>query len=290
MGVLKNDVGRPSNKTIKTRNILKGIMLIVIVILAFGIGYYFNNKKEVIKDAQKGQNNNTSAEKKIISNDYANEIMENVFGDWEALMVYGGTDAFNKDEYKTFAAISLTNSKTSVSKKYWICDAFECKDKKENEYSYTAITVNNHDYDINFYQNMFRYNDVEKTFKRNFKTGKLVKNEVNLAWLSYFYSKEKDVYAEFVFDGGDGPGPVIGIQQAYKVKNKLYIVIAYGELEYTDNEEYVVLDNDKKIIVGDYEYDYDKIVSEYGTHLENYELEFEESDGNYLFVNSKKIK
>ena len=43
MGVLKNDVGRPSNKTIKTRAILKGICLIVVALAFMAGGYYLND-------------------------------------------------------------------------------------------------------------------------------------------------------------------------------------------------------------------------------------------------------
>lgn len=35
MGVLKNDVGRPSNKTIKIRAILKTLLLIIIIGIVF---------------------------------------------------------------------------------------------------------------------------------------------------------------------------------------------------------------------------------------------------------------
>ena len=44
MGVLKNDVGRPSNKTIIIRRILKVVLLIIIIALAFLIGYNLKDK------------------------------------------------------------------------------------------------------------------------------------------------------------------------------------------------------------------------------------------------------
>ena len=49
MGVLKNDVGRPSNKTIRTRFILKLIGLILVVGLAFFVGYKLSDNKEDLK-------------------------------------------------------------------------------------------------------------------------------------------------------------------------------------------------------------------------------------------------
>ena len=59
MGVLKNDVGRPSNKTIKTRAIIKGILLVIVMVAIFTGGYllkdYQNkeNDKQVKKDENK---------------------------------------------------------------------------------------------------------------------------------------------------------------------------------------------------------------------------------------------
>jgi len=44
MGVLKNDVGRPSNKTIKMRRILKGLGLLVVVIGIISIYFVFDNE------------------------------------------------------------------------------------------------------------------------------------------------------------------------------------------------------------------------------------------------------
>ena len=50
MGVLKNDVGRPSNKTIKIRRILKISAIVLVLILCIGCVYYFSLDKN-IKDA-----------------------------------------------------------------------------------------------------------------------------------------------------------------------------------------------------------------------------------------------
>ena len=47
MGVIKNDVGRPSNKTIMIRRILKGVVILpIIALLAFAY-YKVNGKKTV---------------------------------------------------------------------------------------------------------------------------------------------------------------------------------------------------------------------------------------------------
>lgn len=56
MGVFKNDVGRPSNKTITIRNILKGILVIVLAAAIFAGGYALNGyqkKEDSIKKESK---------------------------------------------------------------------------------------------------------------------------------------------------------------------------------------------------------------------------------------------
>ncbi len=66
MGVLKNDVGRPSNKTIKTRTILKGILLIIIMVAVFAGGYLLNESqnKETTKQVKRDENKVVSTTKK----------------------------------------------------------------------------------------------------------------------------------------------------------------------------------------------------------------------------------
>ena len=44
MGVLKNEVGRPTNKTILVRNILKRILVVIVAAGIFAGGYYYNDK------------------------------------------------------------------------------------------------------------------------------------------------------------------------------------------------------------------------------------------------------
>ena len=70
MGVLKNDVGRPSNKTIRTRFILKLIGLILVVGLAFFVGYKLSGEKEENKE-------NTKVEEKVSKYDDFDFVKKN---------------------------------------------------------------------------------------------------------------------------------------------------------------------------------------------------------------------
>ena len=52
MGVFKNDVGRPSNETIKKRNIFKGICVLLVLII-IGMTIYILNDKGIINISSK---------------------------------------------------------------------------------------------------------------------------------------------------------------------------------------------------------------------------------------------
>ena len=50
MGVFKNGVGRPSNETIKKRNIFKGICVLLVLIIILLVGYILNDKYDFLSD------------------------------------------------------------------------------------------------------------------------------------------------------------------------------------------------------------------------------------------------
>lgn len=80
MGVLKNDVGRPSNKTIKIRRILKGILLIIVMFVIFAGGYllndYQNNETNKQTKKDKGKVVKTNNEKTEELNINSKDIMD----------------------------------------------------------------------------------------------------------------------------------------------------------------------------------------------------------------------
>ena len=72
MGVFKNGVGRPSNETIKKRNILKGICLILLLIVITLVAYILNNTMKSNTNSSK-----TSKFEKLNASDY--EQVEKLF-------------------------------------------------------------------------------------------------------------------------------------------------------------------------------------------------------------------
>ena len=64
MGVFKNEVGRPSNETIKKRNIFKGICFILVVIILLLVAYIVNDKLGS-KDDNKPNTNKTTTKRSV---------------------------------------------------------------------------------------------------------------------------------------------------------------------------------------------------------------------------------
>ena len=81
MGVIKNDVGRPSNKTIMIRNIIKIVCLLIVIALAFFIGYKYKDSNKVTDNNinKKTNKENAVIESKLLiktNGKYDNDINE----------------------------------------------------------------------------------------------------------------------------------------------------------------------------------------------------------------------
>ena len=112
MGVFKNDVGRPSNETIKKRNIFKGLCTLLVLII-IGITVYILNDKGIINISskedkktvdKKTDNGATKESKKIeVSSEKAKKILENYVYDG----YYNLANDFSED-YKMVLAVEKT--------------------------------------------------------------------------------------------------------------------------------------------------------------------------------------
>lgn len=58
MGLFKNDVGRPSNETIKKRNIFKGICVVLVLIIITLVCYIFKDDIRIFNSSNNKVNNN----------------------------------------------------------------------------------------------------------------------------------------------------------------------------------------------------------------------------------------
>ena len=70
MGVLKNDVGRPSNKTIMIRRIFKAVLCILLFVVCYFVGYKLGNSMDKKEDAKKEVVKITDEEAKELYNKF----------------------------------------------------------------------------------------------------------------------------------------------------------------------------------------------------------------------------
>ena len=128
MGVFKNGVGRPSNETIKKRNIFKGICVLFGLIIIVLVGYILNDKgiinissKEDKKTVDKKTDKENKKEEKL-SDEEGKKIVEEVFGNFASFHIIDSKKLeLNSDNIKTYAAIM--NVKEG-SKKYTCKELF----------------------------------------------------------------------------------------------------------------------------------------------------------------------
>ncbi len=295
MGVIKNDVGRPSKKTKIIRGILRLIGILIIIAAGLYIGYVIGNDQNN-KEEKESDNINKVKEddKQVFDLMEAEDIVKSIFKDqYKADMHYlgyynGDANIFNKDFYKTLTAIRNTNK----------TDKYSCED------TYDESSMDGYYCDW-----VYDYNDVNLVYNKLFKTGKAEKHSMNnLSWFDtkYDYLNDKNVYTILRQDNGDINTFVAGIYKAYKAENKVYITIAFNHFDYSeemDTNEFITLKLNDGTVVNNYKITYEDdenpnlyglyskdLISGYGDNMENYELEFEEVNDNYVFVNSVKIK
>ncbi len=288
MGVFKNGVGRPSNETIKKRNIFKGICVLLVLII-IGMTVYILNDKGIInisgKDNKKTVDKKTDkdttkeSKKEKLDLDTANEIMDEYLNAWRYMLDSDYND-INSDEYKTL--ISLQNSKNSdFSDKY--------------NYEDRTINFNNEKfYDPHFYE----IKNVEKTFNKRFKNGKVSTNieKINKMPFSNRYGYDSK-YEIFIRDSlgefGDASILMHEITEAYEDENNVYVSVT-GEKVYLEDTSYnprayIILNNNEKIFI-DYDADKIMIIEKYKDNMDKYEFVFEKNGDYYKFVNVSKIK
>ena len=286
MGVFKNGVGRPSNETIKKRNIFKGICVLLVLIIIGMTVYILNdksiinisskdNKKTVDKKTNKGATKENKKEK--LDLDTANEIMDEYLSSWRYMLDSDYND-INSDEYKTL--MSLENSKNS-----------DFSDK----YKYEDMTINfNNEKFYNPY--FYEIKNVEKTFNKRFKSGKVSTNVEKINKMPfcnhYGYDSKYEIFIrDSLGEFGDASILMHEITEAYEDENNVYVSVT-GEKVYLEDiaynpKNYIILNNNEKIFIEDAE---SNIIEKYKDNMDKYEFIFEKNGDYYKFVNVSKIK
>ncbi len=294
MGVFKNGVGRPSNETIKKRNIFKGICVLFGLIIIVLVGYILNDKGIINisgKDDKKTVDKKTDKENKKeekLSDEEGKKIVEEVFGNFASFHIIDSKKLeLNSDNIKTYAAIM--NVKEG-SKKY------TCKELFGNNIESFADSYGKGSWIVenllcsDGYQTLYSYSDVNSQYKKMFgKDVDALKSTIkidNILDGAYGYSKSENGYSFLSCECGDGMPPIIsGFKNVKKIGNEL--TIDYAEILADDNE-YFNFDDGTKV-----KYDYNKDENEQFLKYKDkinkkYTLVFEkQSDDSYIFIKAK---
>ena len=227
MGVLKNDVGRPSNKTIMIRNILKLIGILIIVGLAVFFAYTYGKSEN-----DKTKKESTNLKEEVVSNEEATKIISNFFGDdYAYIFKYD----FNDVNYRFMVAFNNTNA---LSKDFDLLEEYNGDliksvnpliDNTDLEYVYNEglYFVSSKTTKIHSYFDI--YNQYKKLYGND---QKLEKKNYYFFPNAFIYSKSADGYIDAVSVWGDGGyDPVALVKSASKKGNYTYITVAYAEID-----------------------------------------------------------
>lgn len=291
MGVFKNDVGRPSNKTIILRRILKVVGLLVIIISAGFIGYSLkdNDKVKTNDKVLKEENTNKEDETKKIDILKAEEIMYGIFNE-KMFFYYFDKETFNSDTFKTVYAIVNTKPKKAL---YTCSELFN--DKLESNNKQNGIWLVNVSDNLklqcedNIEKDYYSYSDVEKVFNSMFSKGKMIKDYVSIGLVTnYGYSNSKDLYTFLSCECGDGGYDVVyGITEAKQNQNNIYLDFKYAKFESLDENTYIGYDDSSNEVTMSAKDVLDNNINKLPGKYKTYTFVFEKTDDNYKFVEVK---
>ena len=237
MGVFKNGVGRPSNETIKKRNIFKGICVLLVLII-IGMTVYILNDKGIInissKDDKKTVDKKTDkettkeSEKIEVSKEESKKTLENyVYNQYNNLV-----NDFSED-YKIVLAVEKTEGvkRTNTCKELFGNDInFEISSSLSFFIKDKGICYDDYEIDTD-YSKFYSYESVNKTYEKLFGKAmkkKTVESPKNNTSVIYGYSKSKDGYVELSCECGDlRPEEINYIYDSYEMDNKLHIIFSY---------------------------------------------------------------
>ena len=297
MGVIKNEVGRPSKKTKIIRGILRLIGILIIVAAGLYIGYVIGNNQNKKEERVDKKENKAKEESKVekVDTQKADEIMKNIFGEqYYYDFSYSNKDdiIFNNNEYKTTVALENTKTKSS---------SYSCKDFFE--YNISPLGDDQHswlveDGDFNgvCYDedglDYYSYDDVNKTYKSKFDDGNnAVKDNINRIFTDlYGYSKDKNVYVWLSCGCGDGGNiAVYGVTDSYIEKDELYISVVIGFAENIDVDDNVLtLKDGTSVTLTDSELEDNELYKKYQDNLDKYTFKFSVDKDSYKFIETEK--
>lgn len=300
MGVFKNEVGRPSNETIRKRNTLKAIC-IVLVLIIIGMGIYILNDKGIItinisKESKTNNKSETKSTKKQttkkelakeenLSDEEGRKIVKSVFGNFTMFWAIDSKKLeLNNDNMKTYAAII---NMAEGTKKYTCKELFEDNIKDySNSYGKGSWQVDGY-LCSDGEQTLYDYSEVNNQYKKMFGEDKdaLASSIDIIGGGKYGYSKLKNGYSFLSCECGDAmPIIISGFTNAKKQGTTLSV--DYLEMVGDDNQNFVFNDGTKiSASASKSEEEFQKYKDKINT---KFTLIFEEQkNGSYIFKEAK---
>ena len=261
MGVLKNDVGRPSKKTKIIRGVLKLIGILIIIALGLGVGYLIGNDKESDKknDVKKDTNNINSENEK--------EIISRLYGYFENIPM-----SYSFEDFYTTSGILSDN----ISDEYMLSIAANNIEPGKCNGVYG-------DSDSDCYSKNSVLSKTEQIFGKRIE----LKDETCIFpnFSNYKYSAENSEFYHYA-DGSGSTGYLKNMYD-YKIKNnRIYIYEVVVVDDFASDSYYDLHGNEIDLPKGITK----ENIIEYKDNLEKFKWTFaKKDDGNYIFEKVEKI-
>ena len=312
MGVFKNGVGRPSNETIKKRNIFKGICVLLVLII-IGMTVYILNDKGIInisskdnkKTVDKKTNNDTTEELDINSKEVTDLFKKyNKFNN--GMYLYSDNDSgllytyfYQNDSLKKDQIDDRIKFAYSFENLYKITEGNYFDENSIKKFNGSVQDVKNES--IKMFGNDFNVNNLTKNNTVKNSVGLVIygvkpmlkENDITISLMELGDAGSADIYTKiisakktngnllienkvmFVFAGESNI-----LEQGVFKTAKNYIDDCLGASCYGLTDKISELPNDNKIKIDDY---LDK--------LDTYRWTFKENtDGSYTFESVEKVK
>ncbi len=293
MGVIKNEVGRPSKKTKIIRGILKLIGILIIIAAGLYIGYVVGNNQD--KEKEKNKLIKTTNEK-IEELDINSKEVMNLYFPFEFYTHEASDEELYYEEKITPDDLSYEYKNRLAFAKYYN------EVDRERLRLYDGVIKD----DFNLDREYLKSSTLEKSYKTLFgKNAKYIAktfDSFGIDTLSMIYDSTNDIYLADI-SAGDYTMYRYGkeLYKAIKVGNKIELyeyVVVYNE-DYENNIVGVFsniedADNFQNVIKQtNYDLSSDLILENllnYKDKASEYKLTFEKEDNNYIFKQIEKIK
>ncbi len=289
MGVLKNDVGRPSKKTKIIRGVLKLIGVLIIIALGLGVGYLIGNNKAEKESNNKIKISSKEAEnilKKYSINDDVYSLAAHKFSEnYKILLSIKNTKPIHENNIceKVIKQYNLSKIQKDELNNYLINDFF----------GYDGVYCSDEN-------NFYMYTDVEKQYKKLFgKNDKLSPVEMvdNLGVFElYAYLDNPNGYIQIDAEQGGFymDGQTHYIYDAYVLNGEMHIIFStffYIDLDenkklniyFPENVTDDIDNNLSKTNDGKISGDVEEFFIKNKEKIPVYEIILEEENENYIF-------